>query len=174
MTHAPLQLHPWLIHEQSLTQKLKSISGDARLEILDQRWETSDAWDSCKLKLNAIQVLHREIVMWAFDSPCWYARTILPDNTCKANKALFDRLNTEPLGQLIFNGTEIQRASLIHYPISSLSMEYQWLNPTLHQDASILWVRLSEFLIASNDSFFLVEILLPGLLSVTSRTPSRA
>lgn len=168
MRHAPEQLHPWLIYEQSLTHKLKSTAGDARLEVLDQRWETSDTWDCCKLKLNTIQVLHREIVMWAFNSPCWYARTIIPDATWKANNTLFERLNTEPLGQLIFNSTDIKRASLVHYPISSISTEYQWLNPTLHQDAPTLWVRLSEFVVGGNHSFFLVEILLPRLLRYLS------
>ncbi len=164
MTHMPTLLRPWLVHEQSLTQKLKTIAGEARLEIYDQRWEQSDAWDLYKLKLKNTHVLHREIIMWAFDSPCWYARTILPDSTYLANTRLFDRLKDEPLGQLIFNGTDIKRASFTQYEIFPSSMEYQWLSESLHQDASALWVRLSEFVVNDKSAFYLVEILLPGLL----------
>ena len=161
-------LLPWLVYEKSLTQKLYKAAGDARLDVLEQRWELPDEWDRLALKLNAASVMHREILMWAFDTPCWYARTILPDTTFKANTALFNRLKTESLGHLIFDGTEIKRASLIHYMISSSSLEYSWLNHSMHQGASSLWVRSSEFVVNDRDSFFLVEILLPGLLRYLS------
>lgn len=164
MTSPPKMLLPWLVYQQSLTKKLKIAAGDARMDVLSQREETSDAWDLYKLKLKHTPVVHREILMWAFDSPCWYARTIIPSSTQQAHAALFDRLKAEPLGQLIFNGTAIKRASLIHYAISSQSMEYQWLNESMHQGESRLWVRLSEFTVKPHHPFFLVEILLPGLL----------
>lgn len=154
---------PWLTHEQSLTQKLDDAAGEARLEVLAQTWERPSAWDCSVLNLTSQTVMHREIVMWAFNAPCWYARTILPDTTFNANSTLFNRLKAEPLGHLIFNGTEIQRASLRHYMISPSSSEYHWLTSSMHQGASELWVRLSEFLVKGQDSFFLVEVLLPGL-----------
>lgn len=160
----PEHLIPWLIYQQSLTHKLHSAAGDARLDLLGQSWEASDAWDQSMLALNQLNVLHREILMWAFDTPCWYARTILPKATYEADALLFDRLRDEPLGHLIFNSPKIKRASLVHYPISPNSMEYAWLTPLMHQNVHLLWVRLSEFKIQSEHSFFLVEILLPGLL----------
>ena len=162
------QLLAWLIYEQSLTQKLKAASGDARLEVLEQRWELSDAWDQNTLNMDLSTVLHREILMWGLDTPCWYARTIIPDTTWQANRVLFDRLKKESLGQLIFNGTEIKRVSLMHYPITPSSIEYHWLNEAWHQAAPVLWVRLAEFVVNDHDSFFLVEILLPGLLRYMS------
>lgn len=163
-----LKILPWLVYEQSLTQKLNDAAGDARLDVLDQQWELSDAWDQRVLKLDAMPVLHREILMWAYDTPCWYARTILPETTFKANTALFDRLKTESLGHLIFNGTEIQRVSLTHCMITPASPEYNWLNESMHKKSPALWMRLSEFLVNSHDSFFLVEILLPGLMRYIS------
>ena len=156
-------LLPWLVYEQSLTNKLHATAGDARLDVLDQRWELTNAWDQNILKLNSTQVMHREILMWAFDAPCWYARTILPAATWEANTALFDRLKTEPLGHLIFDSTEVKRGSLMHYMITPASVEYSWLNELMHQGESELWVRLSEFVVNDTHSFFLVEILLPGL-----------
>ena len=179
----------WLLHEQSLTEKLRNACGDAQLEVLAQRWQLPDHWDQSVLKLGSVDnsdladkpqdvglgimnyqqpldsasVMHREILRRAFDAPCWYARTILPLTTFNANATLFARLKTEPLGHLIFNGTQIQRASLQHYCISPASEEYSWLNESMHQGAEKLWVRLSEFFVNARDSFFLVEILLPGL-----------
>lgn len=159
----PLELQPWLVYEESLTQKLCETAGDAQLEVLGQHWESPDVWDSSALKLSNVSVMHREILMRAHNTPCWYARTILPDTTFQANLTLFERLKTEPLGHLIFNGTEIQRASLIHYMISSTSPEYGWLNESMHQKNLHLWMRLSEFIVNDHHSFFLAEILLPGL-----------
>jgi chorismate--pyruvate lyase len=192
-------LLPWLTHEHFLTEKLKSTAGDARLEVLSQRWELADDWDCAHLTdVKAQRVLHREIVMWAFDTPCWYARTILPDATKQANRALFDRLQTESLGHLIFHGTDITRVSLKSYCVDEQTTEYGWLQPWMHQDATRLWVRLSEFSVLSHvvpaqagihaqhdhytsskmdprlhgddnkASFFLVEILLPGLMRYLS------
>ena len=157
-------LIPWLVYEQSLTQKLKIAAGDARMEVLDQRWDVPDVWDKNVLNIENTNVMHREILMWAWDTPCWYARTIIPDTTWQDNITLFDRLKSEQLGQLIFNGTDIKRVSLTHYSILPSSIEYKWLHESMHQGAPTLWVRLSEFKVHDRDAFFLVEILLPGLL----------
>lgn len=179
MNHSidPLLL-PWLCHEQFLTEKLKKTAGDARLEVLGQRWDMADDWDCAHwagtLAHQRTRVMHREIVMWAFDSPCWYARTVLPEATYLANPALFDRLQTQSLGHLIFHGTHITRVSLTSYGISAQSAEYAWLSEWMHQDTARLWVRSSEFSVLETGdthqthSFFLVEILLPGLMRYLS------
>lgn len=159
---------PWLVCESSLTNKLTAAAGDARLEVRSQCWESADEWDLVVLKLDATEVMHREIVMSAFDIPCWYARTILPVATYHANIQLFDRLKNESLGELIFNGNQIKRASLNHHVISTQSPEYKWLNDLAPKDASELWMRLSEFKVITGHSFFLAEILLPGLLRSVS------
>ena len=151
----------WLRHEHSLTKKLKTVAGDARLEILEQRWDHTP---------DGTAVLCREIIMWAFDSPCWYARTLVPEVTYYAHEALFARLKTEPLGDLIFQGTDIKRVSLESYAISKQSPEYAWVCKWRQQDASWLWVRQSEQRVnaATQHPFFLKEILLPGLMRYLS------
>ena len=164
----PPHLLPWLIHRESLTQKLIDVAGDAQMEVVNQQWEAPNQWDQQVLQCKTASVMHREIIMRSANHACWYARTILPDTTYQTNIALFDRLKKERLGNLIFNGTEIQRASLIHFMISPTSQEYTWLTPSLHQNASELWVRLSEFIVNKQHSFFLIEILLPGLMRYLS------
>ncbi len=169
-------LKPWLDYQASLTEKLKVVTGQACLDILNQSWEANDQWDAEKLKLNNTTVMHRDILMWSCNTPCWYARTILPLSTYEANQGLFDRLKTEYLGQLILNNADIQRVSFKQTPITEASLEYEWLMgiKTManylvkwKQEGPLeLWMRLSEFQVRKSHSFFLAEILLPGLLEV--------
>ena len=157
------QLLAWLEHRYSLTQKLKDVAGHTRLEILVQRWDCADIWDSKALGLDVSTVLHREILMWSGHNMCWYAKSIIPQDTYKAELGLFKRLEFEPLGALIFNNNKIKRTSLIHYAIDQHSMEYDFVNQAMRANAKILWVRLSRFMFAQDLPFFLIEILLPGL-----------
>jgi chorismate--pyruvate lyase len=164
--NVPKKLLPWLSYVDFLTAKLKTEVGDARLEVLDQRWASVGWWEQFILQIKDERVLQREILMWAFDQPCWYARTIIPATTYQADQTLFERLRKESLGHLIFNGTSIKRHQKINYLINQESIEYHWLNEHMHQQRQELWVRLSEFLLHDTWSFFLVEILLPGLENV--------
>lgn len=167
----PEPLLPWLTYTKSLTQKLYDLTGNTKLEIINQQWQLPDAWEQTVLKIPMNEatghqelVFHREILMKSLDVPCWYARTIIPTQTYENNKTLFKRLEQESLGQLIFNGPEIQRVSLKHYPILADNTEYRWLDKSLHQQQSSLWMRLSEFIVNQQNTFFLAEIILPGLL----------
>lgn len=161
----PDYLVPWLTHVDFLTKKLKDMSGDAQLHVLNQCWEMSNTWDKTVLNIPHEQVMHREILMTSGTEACWYARMILPQSTYQAETALFDRLKNESLGVLIFQGTQISRVSLQQYTIEPESTEYGWLTTSMHQKAPVLWVRLSEFKV-TNHSFYLLEILLPGLARV--------
>ena len=164
----PAFLLPWLHYIDFLTQKLKSEVGDAQLQVIGQRWDSPNWWNKYTLNLDHEQVMHREILMRSFDECCWYARTILPHTTYEVNTVLFDRLNQESLGQLIFNGSAIKRSELIIYPINEQSLEYYWLNDTMHQQETELWVRRSTFMLQDVWPFYLVEIFLPGLKRVLS------
>lgn len=168
----PAYLLPWLTYVKFLTEKLQTIAGDATLEVINQHWERPTWWDCYVLQLTETSVLHREILMHAHQQPCWYARTIIPESTYQADVKLFDRLNRESLGNLIFQGNKIQRASICHYAIDAKAIEYHWLTQSMHQQASVLWARLSEFQLKTKDSFFLIEILLPGLEQYINRTSS--
>ena len=159
----PSAILPWSTYQSSLTARLKVIADDARLDVLSQRWESPDAFDTAVLHLNDKSILHREILMWAWDNPCWYARTIIPSPTYHIDTVLFNRLKKESLGDLIFNEKRIKRDYLKFYAIDKLAQEYQWLNPQIHQNAETLWVRLSQFSL-DDYPFFLIEVLLPGLL----------
>ncbi len=160
----PDRLLPWLTHQASLTEKLKNEANVAHLQVLKQAWETPDWWDKHVLNIGGELVLHREIAMWVENEPCWYARTIFPQTTYIKDAAFFDRLQNESLGQLIFGNNEVKRISLVNHTINHQSIEYHWINKWINHNADELWVRKSTFVIAELSPFFLIEIILPGLL----------
>jgi len=161
----PTKLIPWLEHKGSITDKLIAYAGEAKLQVLKHTWELTDAWDQNTLALapNA-SVLHREILMWANNQPCWFARTIIPKPTYLAEEALFSRLETTPLGELIHHHPNIKRTNITPYPIQPKSMEYGYLEHALENPVTPLWGRLSTFTLHKQHEFYLLEIFLPGLL----------
>ncbi len=159
----PASLAEWLAYPDSLTERLQDKAGHAKLQVLRQQWERANWWDKQVFHVLEGQVMHREIVMYANDEPCWYARTIIPEATYQAGSSFFNRLQKESLGTLIFNETKIKRLSMVHYPISEQSIEYHWLKQWLSCSALILWVRMSVFSFNNDSPFFLIETLLPAL-----------
>ena len=160
----PPLLLPWVTFQGALTEQLKQTAGDARLDVIGQRFEYADAWDKQVLRIENDRVLHREIVMYAWSDPCWYARTIIPDTTYQADLVFFDRLQQESLGAMIFNEPKIKRIDFMYYPIGEWAHEYDWLNQLMIEREKTLWVRRSIFTLNNSFPFFLVEILLPGLM----------
>jgi chorismate--pyruvate lyase len=161
------RLLSWLTYEHSLTERLnKNLKKPARLELLSQRWLSATWWDNYVLKIKKESVLHRDIIMWA-DEACWYARTILPVSTYHVLPSFFDRLQNESLGQLIFNDPMIKRVEMIYYSVNKSSLEYYWLKKAL-VDVEIFeeeyWLRFSSFVVNDLSPFFLIEIVLPGLM----------
>ncbi len=159
----PSNLSSWLTCDNSLTNKLKAVTGNAKLQVLDQRWVFPDWWDKNVLKVTVEAVFHREIIMWSKKHACWFARTIIPYESYQTDAQFFNRLETESLNELIYNNPQVKRTSLLNYSINAQSLEYHWLDEPLHQNAESLWVRLSTFTLHNGFHFYLVEIFLPGL-----------
>lgn len=164
---APAVLLPWLTHTQSLTEKLQQIVGETTMKVCTQEWVRS-WWSQQVLGLANTPLMQREIVMYAQGQACWYARTLIPAMTWEENKGLFEQLSHLSLGKLIFNPQNaITRNWLKHYAIDAQMLEFHWPQPELVGGTQQLWMRLSQFAVARQHSFYLAEILLPGLLEVS-------
>ncbi|KTD30670.1 MULTISPECIES: chorismate--pyruvate lyase family protein [Legionella] len=205
----PNYLLTWLNHPMSLTDKLRDFSGDAELEVLKQYWTSPNWWDKQVLGIAEKSVFHRDILMFSHQIPCWYARSIIPEQTYKANDHFFNRLTHESLGSIVFSESNVARVQLVNYPITPQCIEYYWLpnflkreekeisdsqffnvprlggmqeSATLTQSRGQaggkdkercnllqkeqLWTRLSLFTAKEGLNFYLIEILLPGLLGI--------
>ena len=158
-------LRPWVLCQDSLTDKLKTIACDVRLEVRHHIWGVSNSWDQDVLGIRANErVLHREILMWASTDICWYARTLLPLSTYLAEEALFARLETQALGELIWHNPNIKRLSIQPFQINQHAAEYHFLTQSMHQNETPLWARLSTLAVRERFPFYLLEIFLPGLI----------
>lgn len=162
-------LYPWLIHQHSLTEKLKTESGEAKLTLLSQAWTKPNWWERYVLGLNE-EVMHREIIMSSRQHPCWYARTIIPQSSYNHAPTFWESLGDQPLGNLIFNNPKIERTQILNYQIDKNCLEYHWLPTFLADEAETLDLRGSVLSLDKQASFCLVEILLPGLLKATAKT----
>jgi chorismate--pyruvate lyase len=165
----PKPLLAWLSNQNSMTGKLQKETGlPVTLHVIDQKWMPIGLWEKNVLGLASGSIWMREITISAEDTPCWYARTLIPRETYTSYEVIFSRLKTETLGDIIFSDKRIVRTSLHHYPIDAQSMEYYWLNPLISTDN--LWLRLSVFHIEQTHAFYLIEILLPGLMDLQQGT----
>ena len=162
-TQAPKHLLPWLTYEGFLTKKLHQLTGDTSMQILSHAMHSRLWWDQYMLGVTCASVVHRDIVMYAQQQACWYARSIIPQTTYDAAPQWFARLKTELLGTLLFESTHVHRQFLIHYPIDVSCIEYHWVNSIWHQNTPRLWARLSLFHVHHEHPLFLLEVLLPGL-----------
>lgn len=160
----PALLLPWLTFQHRMTDKLHAAVGDARLQVLKQQQQTTTWWDRYVLKVSDAEIICREILIHAWSTPCWYARTVIPLSAWQQEQSFFERLQTESLGDLIFNSAEVKRVSFHYYPVNRENIEYHWLDSS-YPDAAELWMRWSHFSIKDRQSFYLMEILLPGLSS---------
>lgn len=162
----PHKLIPWLEHDRSLTDKLCSIKGQVALNVLSQQWVKPTWWDTFFLSIQEDTIFQREIIMESQGIPYWYARTIIPKTCYDRHETFFDRLKKESVRNLIFDNDAVRRVQFMVYPIDKQCIEFYWVNKLLPHFEGTAWVRLAEFSIQNNASFFLLEILLPELEGV--------
>jgi chorismate lyase len=163
MNTPPPGLQTWLHYPTSITDKLKSYHPKVTLTLIEEVWTTPDKWEASFVSETSI--FRREILMCAGNHACWYARTMIPESTYHPESARFARLKTEPLGQIIWHASDIQRKNFLHFSMESTDALYQYLQsfPQLKLGDSTLWGRLSTFMIKDRLPFYLLEIFLPEL-----------
>lgn len=159
----PQTLLTWLEHASSLTNKLKDKLGEAKLLLLNQEVIPNAWWLKHYLGVNSVSVISREILMLSHELPYWYARTFIPIETYRANKAMFDELSHKTMGALIFGDYGVKRIDAKAYCVDKLAFEYQWAKKFVPFEVETLWVRLATYEVCDNHLFYLCEVLLPTL-----------
>ena len=157
----------WIDHKQSLTQKLRAATGEAKLTIYRQVWSQPGWWERYYIGLHTESQFEREIVMSSRGCNYWYAKTIIPQHCYNLTPSFFDRLQRESLSALIFDEQQVQRITMQTYPVTSKQIEFHWAKKHIGEPIDKLWVRLAEFSFQKTASFYLMEILFPALRDVT-------
>lgn len=165
----PLKVKPspafmeWVNYQDSLTDKLKDLTGEVQLELKSQQWCDTDCWSKNILKISDELVFQREIIMSSHQIPYWYAKSIIPQQCYNVAPEFFDRLKTESIKKLIFNEERVTRTQMFNYAINKQCMEFYWVKKYIEQTEEILWVRIAQFCFQHTESFYLIEIMLPKL-----------
>ena len=169
----PEKLSPWLFHEDSLTEKLKSTTGNSSIQVLGQGLFMPSAWDKEILGISEGLEFVREIIMYSHERRCWYARTLAPELTYQVHHDFFSRLERNALHVMLFQDRLAVRQSMTCYAISKNEPEFYWVKPFLfsHEaeygfNSVMLWVRRSCFLIGGKEPFYLLEIFFPEFLDL--------
>ncbi|MFI4955449.1 MAG: chorismate--pyruvate lyase family protein [Gammaproteobacteria bacterium] len=158
----PKLLLPWINHQDSLTDKLKLINRDIELKLLVQHWINPTWWD--KYILNQDEpVFQREIIMKSRGVACWYARTVIPQKCHALEPQFFNRLQQESIRNLIFDNSDVHRVNMTCYPVNQQCIEFYWVKKYLPAVHGVLWVRCAEFSFKNQESFYLIDLLLPEL-----------
>lgn len=167
-TVCPVALKPWLLADDSLTERLQALRRNVRIELLTSEWKISNWWDKAVLGLAREQCFVREILMMSDEQPQWYARTVIPPATYTLKQQKLDSLNTQSLGSLLHTEKGFTRTQLLYYPIHNEQIEYHWVKQHLPKIDEVLWVRRSIYEIESQP-LYLMEIFLPDLLTLLCR-----
>tara|TARA_R110002153_G_scaffold14952_9_gene53841 strand:+ start:13432 stop:14022 length:591 start_codon:yes stop_codon:yes gene_type:complete len=141
---ADAKLKNWLLDTGSLTERLQSHCRDFRVQVLGQgQTEVSIEEIQQLARFSAVsrdikwQV--REVLLWGNNQPWVFARSIIPEQMCRAE---FAGLGNQPLGKLIFNDPRFKRMPFQITQISSSHPITSSLNlPSQHS----LWARRSVF-----------------------------
>lgn len=162
MKTPPPGLQNWLDYPISITDKLKAHTPEVRLTCLKEGWGMLDSWETRHLPNT--EIFRREILMYAGQHTCWYARTMIPKTTYLGEAARFERLGRENLGQIIWQASDIKRQHMAQFSLTKSSFIYKYLETIgLELNEETLWGRLSTFTIKHTLPFYLLEIFLPEL-----------
>lgn len=155
----------WLLDQGSLTERLLQASGgDFQVKKLHQSWQYPTPSEAACLGLKPRQfAIVREVELRCHGEPWIYARSVFPQKTLTGRLRRLKKLDTRPLGALLFNEPSMRRS---HFEVAALN------NPPLQDyftatSNDFAWGRRSLFFI-DEKPLLVAEIFLPALEQHTS------
>ena len=157
----------WLLHSESLTAKLKSHCDNFRVEVLGQKVQLCQPSDACAGIREGEEVLVREVLLFLDNVPHVFARSLLPLTSLTGEQQQLAHLGEQPLGQVIFNNTKLQRKNIELASFDQQSTVVHLLKninqPEISQYSDVLWGRRSLFVI-DGKPIQVAEVFLPAAL----------
>ena len=153
-------LKNWLLDTGSLTERLQTQCTSFHLTLIGQQQAEMSPEEFQRVctfqqQLNPREWQVREVILWGDNQPWVFARSIIPQRLCESD---FVNLNTQPLGQLIFNDKRFKR---MPFEITHMRANKSFL-AQLHILSDIdLWGRRSAFSF-ENLKMTVSEVFLPS------------
>lgn len=151
----PLFWVDWLADAGSLTGRLLQASnGDLKVKVVSQRLAVPTLSERCMLGLKEKRcAMIREVVLYGAGQPWVYARSILPLATLTGRLRKLRRLDSRPLGALLFSDPTMRRE-----PVQFTSFHSNAGRP--------IWGRRSVFRL-DNKPLLVAEFFLPTFKPLT-------
>lgn len=150
----------WLLDQGSLTKRLINASNGAfQVRKLFQGWQRPTCSEAQCLGLKPRQLaVVREVELLCNGEPWVYARSVFPQQTLTGRLRSLKKLDTRPLGALLFSDPTMERT---HFEIAALS-NTRLKNYFSDQSANFAWGRRSLFFL-DEKPLLVAEIFLPAL-----------
>ena len=108
----PTTLWPWLVTQDSLTAKLKSL-GTLTVDVIDDTWGVSTARERKRLKLRPREAARIRTVLLKVDGKTViYARSIIPAKSLRGHWRQVKHLKDKPLGGYLFQHRALIRSGI--------------------------------------------------------------
>lgn len=135
----------WLLDDGSLTSRLIALSdGDFRVDRLYQGWQVPTPSERKLLDLPPRELaLIREVTLLANEQSVVFARSVFPLSCLTGSLSHLRRLQTKPLGAILFKHPGMRRAP---FELTNMSGRSDYLPVALHQSEPA-WGRRSRFTI---------------------------
>lgn len=152
-------LQDWLINNDSLTMKLRNISTDFRVKLLNEYY-LSQSQIAHPLNIQT-HYFAREVILYVNQLPWIYAKSFIPQRLIIDPHYQFANLHERSLGELLFNSDQFLKGKI---EITQLSLNYA--NTQLNKHISLnttrlLWGRRRYFH-TDLDTIIVNEVFLPN------------
>jgi chorismate--pyruvate lyase len=160
VSRAPAELRHWLLDSGSLTRRLQQASdGQLSVQILNQSVQLPVFSERRALDLAPRRLaLIREVLLLGRNVPWVYARTVIPMETLTGRLRKLRRLDSRPLGALLFSDPTMTREPLEWACITHNSRPLTPQIPTYDQP---IWGRRSVFRLSAKP-LLVCEMFLPS------------
>jgi chorismate--pyruvate lyase len=141
----PQQLRYWLLDDGSLTNHLiESSRGQFKVQRLYQGWQVPLASERALLELPQRSLaLIREVTLMNNDQAVVFARSVFPQSFLRGRYNHLRRLQSRPLGAILFKHPHMHRSP---FELANISGTSEYLPDALHQPKPA-WGRRSRFII---------------------------
>lgn len=163
----PKEIAWWLFDANSLTARLtEACQGQFRVDVISQGWQRPMLNEEQCLKIRANRhALVRQVYLYCDDTPCIFARTVIPSATLRGKEKQLAHLQSKPLGAVLFAEPTMRRSEVEVAEIKPGQRLFQTATARLVADPKSIWGRRSVFYL--HDKPLLVsEIFLPGIPKV--------
>ncbi|KGJ92562.1 chorismate--pyruvate lyase family protein [Colwellia psychrerythraea] len=169
----PTLLRDWLLDEGSLTARLKNQSGHFMVKVIGEQKQPCSAAEACDFIKVGEPVLVREVLLYCDNVPQVFARSLLPLASLTGAEQVLANLGEQPLGQVLFNNSSLQRLRLELSSFAADSSVVKLAKALAGKDANsnalvntakipkqALWGRRSIFML-ENKPLMVAEVFLP-------------